>query len=97
MYVVDEALHQAAGRDGIASGDVNSDRQLDHLRAVETKLRKEGYHVFLDRCQETLWIFDLPGPSVKQDVKRDERKELAQILGDSGCKSKHKYHIDDSF
>lgn len=84
-----EALHEAARGDGIASENLKSERQLDHLQAAEAKLRKEGHHVFLDRYQETLWIFDLSGPSAKQDVRSDERKEPALVLGGSGCKRKH--------
>ena len=82
-------MYEAAGRDVPAAKDAEVEHQLDHLQALEAKLRKEGHHVFLDRCPTTLWLFDLSGPSVKQEVRCDERKEYALTIGDSGCKSKY--------
>ncbi|KAL9117165.1 MAG: hypothetical protein Q9187_006302 [Circinaria calcarea] len=86
VYVLEEDSHEAAGRDGLTPENAKFERQLDFLQCAEAELRKEGCHVSLDRRTKTLWVFDLSGPSVKQETRGEERKEPALLLGNYGCK-----------
>lgn len=97
VYALDEVLHEATGTDGITPEIATFERQLAYLQTAEMELRKEGYHVFLDRRTKALWVFDLSGPSVKQEPRGEERKEPALLLGNYGCKSKHDVQWNDYF
>ena len=60
----------------------------DRLEIAEWELRRGGRHVFLDVSRETLWVFDLSGPTSKNGGRNDETEDSSLILSRSGLKSK---------
>ena len=66
---------------------VDAEKALDILLVPERELRENGHHVYLDRREAVLWVFDLSMLAVEHEKNDQESTEVVKMLESYGCKS----------